>query len=281
MLVELLVYLRSPSVIPKTIALLRDATASEDLLHYTFFLRYVQDDWTLDARRAVFAALDRAEKLPGARQYFKALADTRKEHLAALTPAERDALAPALAPAPKPAVAAAPAAFVKNWQLADLLPRLADAARGRSWAGARTALTQAQCVLCHRVSADNSLPAAVLGPDLTSVASRFSRRDLLEQIIDPSKIIDEKFRNVTLFLADGSDLTGTIESEDAAKIILRPNPLSADTVTIAKKEIRRRELSNISPMPTELLNTLTADQILDLLAWFEASGNPNHPAFKP
>lgn len=33
-------------------------------------------------------------------------------------------------------------------------------------------------------------------------------------------------------------------------------------------------------MPAELLNTLTAEQILDLLAWFEASGKPDHAVFK-
>lgn len=113
---------------------------------------------------------------------------------------------------------------MKNWKLEDLVPRLAEASRGRSWEGARTAFVQAQCVLCHRVSADAALPASVLGPDLSSVASRFNRRDLLEQILAPSKIIDEKFRTTTLFLADGSDLSGTIESEDATKLLLRPNP---------------------------------------------------------
>ena len=265
----------------KTTALLRDATASEDLVQYPFYLRYVTNGWTLDARRTVFESLARAELLPGARQYFKALQDIRKEMFATLTPAERDALAPVLAPAPpKPVAPAAPAVFVKNWKLEDLVPRLAEAARGRSWEGARTAFVQAQCVLCHRVSADAALPASVLGPDLTSVASRFSRRDLLEQILDPSKIIDEKFRTTTLFLADGSDLSGTIETEDATKLILRPNPLSPDTLEIAKSTIRRREHSKVSPMPADLLNTLTADQILDLLAWFEAGGKPDHAVFK-
>ncbi len=280
-LIELLVYLRSPNVIAKTIPLLANASASEDLVQYPFYLRYVTNGWTLDARRTVFKSLARAELLPGARQYFKALQDIRKEMLAVLTPAERDALAPELAPAPpKPVAPAAPAVFVKNWKLEDLLPRLAEASRGRSWEGARTAFVQGQCILCHRVSADAALPASVLGPDLTSVASRFSRRDLLEQIIDPSKIIDEKFRTTTLFLADGSDLSGTIESENATQLLLRPNPLSPDTITIPTRDIRRREHSKVSPMPAELLNTLTADQILDLLAWFEATGNPNHPAFK-
>ena len=308
-LVELQVYLHSPNVITKTTALLRGATASEDLVQYTFYLRYVtlhsvydlqyvdfrdgspkqtwnlRSQWTLDARRTVFESLARAEQLPGARQYFKAIQDIRKEFVADLTPAEREVFPPSYftpltSSFKPPAVPATPPAFVKNWKMEDLVPRLAEASRGRSWEGARTAFVQGQCVLCHRVSADAALPASVLGPDLTSVASRFNRRDLLEQILDPSKIIDEKFRTTTLFLADGSDLSGTIETEDATKLLLRPNPLSPDTLEITKSTIRRREHSPVSPMPAELLNTLTADQILDLLAWFEASGKPDHAVFR-
>jgi hypothetical protein len=33
--------------------------------------------------------------------------------------------------------------------------------------------------------------------------------------------------------------------------------------------IKQRTISEISPMPAGLLNTLKAEQILDLLAWFE------------
>ncbi|MSU34725.1 MAG: hypothetical protein EXS36_06360 [Pedosphaera sp.] len=277
-LLELLVYLHSPNVIAKTIPILRDATASEDLLQYPFYLRYVPDGWTLDARRIVFEALARAERLPGARQYFKAIQDIRRELLAALSPAERETFAPQSAPtSSKPTVAAT--LFVKNWKMEDLVPRLAEVARGRSWKSARTALTQAQCVLCHRVSNDASLPASIVGPDLTSIASRFNRHDLLEQIIDPSKVIDDKFRSVTLFLVDGSDISGTIETENTNQVILRPSPLSAEAITIPKQTIRLRELSKVSPMPANLLNSLTSEQILDVLAWFEASGNPTLPAF--
>jgi hypothetical protein len=33
--------------------------------------------------------------------------------------------------------------------------------------------------------------------------------------------------------------------------------------------IKERSVSEISPMPAGLLNSLKAEQILDLLAWFE------------
>ena len=69
LLCELLVYLKASSVIAKTIALLDKAERSEDLLHYLFFLRNMTAGWTIDQRRSYFTALNRAEKLEGARSW--------------------------------------------------------------------------------------------------------------------------------------------------------------------------------------------------------------------
>ena len=52
-------------------------------------------------------------------------------------------------------------------------------------------------------------------------------------------------------------------------MVLRANPLTPDKSEIAKAMIKERTVSEISPMPVGLLNTLKAEQILDLLAWFE------------
>jgi hypothetical protein len=44
--------------------------------------------------------------------------------------------------------------------------------------------------------------------------------------------------------------------------------------------IRSREVSKVSTMPPGLLNGFKAEQILDLLAWFEASGSAESPVWK-
>ena len=302
MLVELLVYLRSPQVIAKTVPLLRAATASEDLLIYPFYLRYARDGWTPDARRTVFDALDRAERLPGGRTYFTSIANVRKELLAALTPEERVALGsgaavpaavvnrssrPVAGGTPAPLTAAGTAAplfpprFVKDWKLADLEPRLAEVGRARSYEGARTALLTAQCVHCHRVSHDPAFPNSVIGPELLAVGARFSRRDLLFHILEPSAVIDEKFRQTRLLLKDGDDVSGMVEREADGKLFVRPSPLEEKLIEVAVTNIRERRLSEVSPMPSGLLNSLRLDQILDLLAYLEAAGDPKHRDFQP
>lgn len=296
MLVELLVYLRSPQVIAKTVPLLRAATASEDLLHYPFYLRYARDGWTPDARRAVFDALERAERLPGGRTYFTSIANVRKELLAALTPEERTALgsgagvppAGRVGQASSPVGAAAgtaaplfPPRFVKDWKLADLEPRLAEVGKGRSYEGARTALLTAQCVHCHRVSNDPAFPNSVIGPELLAVGARFSRRDLLLHIVEPSAVIDEKFRQTRLLLKDGDDVSGMVEREADNKLFVRPSPLEEKLIEVAVTNVRERRLSEVSPMPSGLLNGLRLEQILDLLAYLEAAGDPKHRNFQP
>jgi putative heme-binding domain-containing protein len=271
-LCRLLVYLKSPQVIEKTLPLLKAATSSEDRLFYPFMLRYLKDGWTLEQRKVVFEALNLVEKMNGASTFFKAISDTRSELAAALKPHEAVQLAALIHP-PKPAALsphALPGHTFKNWKLEDLEPLLAKMdAKTRNRDSARDALIRTQCVFCHRVSADPTLPAGVFGPDLTQVSARFGRKDLLDHILSPSKFIDEKFRLVTLQTSDGKTLSGSLESEDDERVVLKPNPLAPETVEVGKAMIKQRTISEVSPMPAGLLNSLKAEQILDLLAWFE------------
>jgi putative heme-binding domain-containing protein len=279
---KLLVQFRSPTIIAKATDHLKAATASEDLLFYPMYLRHLKEGWTLEQRRIAFDALNRAEKMNGASTYFKAIADTRSELAAALSPEEAGQLAAVIHPVkPVPLLATAlPGHTFRNWKMADLEPRLAEVGRGRSFANAKAALVSTQCVFCHRVSADATLPAGVFGPDLSQVSSRFNRRDLLLHILEPSAVIDEKFRNTLLTLVDGRQIIGSLEREDDERVVLRPNPLSPEVVEVGKAQIRERTISTTSPMPPGLLNALKAEQIFDMLAYFEAGGNPKHPSFR-
>jgi putative heme-binding domain-containing protein len=282
-LCRLLVRLGSAQVVAKSLPLLRAAQAGEDLLFYPLHLRYVREGWTLAQRRALFEALNRAEKLNGASTYFKAIQDTRSELAAALPPDQAESLAALIHP-PKP-VALSPHALpghtFREWKLEDLEKRLGEVGRGRSFASGRDAAIRGQCVFCHRVSNDATLPAGVYGPELVQVSARFGRRDLLDHILNPSKVIDEKYRFLTVTRADGGTVTGALEAEDDERLVLRPNPLAPETVEIGLSSIRKREQAVASPMPAGLLNSLRAEQILDLLAFLEAGGDPQKANFQP
>lgn len=282
-LAKFLVFLRSDKIISKVVDLLGETDSSEDLLYYPFILRYLDSGWNESKARAVFSALNKAEKLNGASTYFKAISDTRTE-IAGKLPAEVVAnLADVLATekTAELSVHALPRHTYRQWTMKDLDPALPKVGRGRSFDGARKALMAAQCVYCHRVSNDPSIPAGRFGPDLMQVSARFGRRDLLDHILHPSKIIDEKFRFLTVRLSDGSTHVGALEAEDDERLTLRPNPLAPDTLEVGRDMITERKWSAVSPMPAGLLNGLKQDQILDMLAYFEALGNPEDPRFQP
>lgn len=275
-LCELLGYLGSTNTTAKTLPLLARAETSEELLRYLYVLRAAKSGWTAERHREFFIALARAEKLQGAREYYRSLQNIRAEAIGALTTAERIALRPLLEATPPTAPAITPALFVKAWTFDELLPSLDKAARGRAYANGRAAFAKVQCAACHRVGTEGG----VLGPDLTSVASRFGLRDLLQHILAPSLAIDEKFRQTTFQLRDGDTVTGTVEIEDSDKVMVLPNLLSPQTLTLRTTDIRERRTSELSPMPEGLLNGLTLDEILDLLAFIESGGNEKHPAFR-
>jgi len=114
---------------------------------------------------------------------------------------------------------------------------------------------------------------------LTAVATRFKRQDLLESATDPSKVLSEQYMNTAIETIDGRVIIGRVTEETADKVVIRPNPLEPETVTVNKSEIESRQFSKLSPMPVGLLNTFTEEEILDLLAYLESLGDPRHPNF--
>jgi hypothetical protein len=160
------------------------------------------------------------------------------------------------------------APVVKEWRMSDF--DLREPLRNRSVQRGKAAFASAHCILCHRFGPEGG----VTGPDLTDVARRFDRRAMLEAMIEPSKVMDEKFRSLRVTLKDGQTVGGTLEREDEGKLILRENPLSEQQTEITKDQITSRSYSDISPMPEGLVNTLTKDQILDLLAFLESPATP-------
>jgi hypothetical protein len=59
------------------------------------------------------------------------------------------------------------------------------------------------------------------------------------------------------------------------------NPLAkADPVTIQKTDIAERKKSPVSVMPKGLLDKLTHEEILDLIAYVASGANPNSPLFQ-
>jgi putative heme-binding domain-containing protein len=266
----LLVYLESPQVLPKTLGLAAQTSRSEDLLQYLFNLRYVRQGWTIPERAAFLQTLVRAEQQPGARDYYSVLKRVRDDFMKSLSETDNRQLEPLLHIArqslPQLNTNLAPGQVSHEWHMADF--NFSQPPRGHSPEKGKAAFIKAQCIVCHRLGNEGGL----VGPDLSQVGSRFDQRALLESILEPSKVIDEKFRNILFTLKDGSTLTGTIEQESETKIIVRESPFAEKANEILKRNITRREQSTVSPMPAGLINILTREEVTDLVAFLAASG---------
>jgi putative heme-binding domain-containing protein len=264
-LCALLVYLESPQVLLKTLGLAAQTSRSEDLLQYLFNLRYVRQGWSMPQRVAYFQALARAEQQPGARDYYSVLKRLRDEFMKSLSETDNRQLAPLLQiprqSLPQLNTNVAPGHVIHEWHMADF--NFGQPPRGHSPEKGKAAFIKAQCIVCHRLGNEGGL----VGPDLSQVGSRFDQRALLESILEPSKVIDEKFRNTVFTLKDGNTLTGTIEQETETKILVRESPFAEKAIELLKQNITRREQSFVSPMPAGLINILTKEEITDLIAF--------------
>jgi putative heme-binding domain-containing protein len=92
------------------------------------------------------------------------------------------------------------------------------------------------CATCHRFNGDGGS----IGPDLTGSGNRYTLRDLLENIIDPSKVISDQYDSHEITKKDGSVLIGRIVVEENEKVFLMTNPFAPND-HLAINEIRHRQ----------------------------------------
>ncbi len=158
--------------------------------------------------------------------------------------------------------------FVKNWKVADLKPELSKL-KGRNLMRGMKSFMRARCNQCHQVAGHG----ASFGPDLTKVKEKYSGEALLQQIIDPSSEINEKYRVLQVITRQGKVVSGTIAAETETHLHLIENLLIPKNITkILKSDILRRTSGTQSGMPADLLNALNQDEILDLLNFLEQGG---------
>src|SRR5262249_32788718 len=135
----------------------------------------------------------------------------------------------------------------------------------------------AQCFSCHRFNNEGG----GAGPDLSGAAGRFTPRDLLESIVEPSKVISDQYGAVMIALADGRVVTGRIMNLNGNAITVNTDMLDPNLQTnVDRRQIEEMKPSPVSMMPEGLLNTLNRDEVLDLMAYLLSRGDRNHVAFK-
>ncbi|HEX4589436.1 MAG TPA: HEAT repeat domain-containing protein, partial [Gemmataceae bacterium] len=158
----------------------------------------------------------------------------------------------------------------KEWTFVELEPAVPEALKGRSFANGKQMFTVANCIACHKVNGVGQ----EIGPDLAKLDDKFKPADILRDIVEPSWRIDEKYQTFIFELQSGKSVTGLILEETPKRVKVIENPLAkAEPVILDKSDIQSREKSPNSMMPKGLLDKLTREEILDLVAYVIARGD--------
>ncbi len=163
-------------------------------------------------------------------------------------------------------------AFVKDWSLDDFKDGLARGLQGRTMKIGERIFKEATCAQCHQL---NGVGGKV-GPHLDDVFQRYKGDALavLQEILDPSNRIDEKYAMHMILTVDGLTITGIIQTENDERVTLLDNPESEQATVVQREEIEEMVKTSKSIMPKALVNQFTKDEILEMLAYLKASQKP-------
>ena len=131
-------------------------------------------------------------------------------------------------------------------------------AGGSADAGAE--LFTKHCAACHRLAERGGL----IGPQLDGIGQRGPER-LLEDILDPSRNVDEAFRTTIATLADGRVVAGLRLREEGADVVFAD--ATGKEVRVAKAEIEETATSQTSPMPANMIDQVGEANLPHLLAY--------------
>jgi putative heme-binding domain-containing protein len=167
-----------------------------------------------------------------------------------------------------------------EWKLVELADAVKEmeAKGGRNFANGKQMFTVATCVACHKFGGQGS----EFGPDLTKLDSKIFRNalDVTDHLLEPAKRIEDKYAMYRLVLDTEKVLTAMIVEEKDGIVKVIENPLaSAKPLELKDSSIVERKKLTTSIMPKGLLDKLTREEILDLLAYVWGKADPKAKYF--
>jgi putative heme-binding domain-containing protein len=317
-LAKVLVALESPTAVAKTMELMATAkddpndqktfTNSADLIlrnpgygldiakmlsnvpprqqtYYATVLSQAKTGWTPENREKYFKWFYSAFGYKGGHSFIgfidlarkKALANVPGEKLAYFNTISGDSLVArafmGLAPNMKQ-----PKGPGKDWEVDTALALVKNGLSNRNFEQGKAMFSSSLCINCHGMRGEGG----GIGPDLTQVGTRFSYKDMLESIIEPSKTISDQYASTVFYLKDGTSVVGNLMSQEGDKYSIAQNPFAMQTLRdIPKKDVDHTRKSESSVMLSGLINRLNEEELKDLLAYLKSGGNPKDSVFAP
>ncbi|WP_145195977.1 sialate O-acetylesterase [Planctomycetes bacterium Poly30] len=304
-LARLLTYLRSETVVARTLALMESAAPLElpgwariiqrndayggpiarmldDMppvqnIEYALILMDATEGWTLPLREQYFSFFAEASQHPGGLSYAAFLGKIRETAAAHLAPRELRSLAPLLGQsllAPPPENVTPPEGPGREWTLPDAVAEVGSKLRGRSFDRGQNLFHAVSCSQCHRLDGSGG----AIGPDLTTVANKFGVPDILEAIVEPSRVISDQYGSHIVLDTDGNMAEGILV-DGGDELTLYSRDPNEGPLVYARSEIAKIQESPVSQMPTGLIDPLNPEELKDLIAFLVSGGNPEDAVF--
>lgn len=283
LLSETLAFLQAENTATKAIALIESVPTQEEQMQYARSIRFLTSGWTPELREAYFEWFLKAANYRGGASFEKFIEFIRNDAVASLSEQEKNSMAELLArkPVRKSVLENLGEVFegreAKEWALQELSNATKTGLANRDFANGQKMFAASGCYACHRFGDQGGMT----GPDLTSAGRRYSPHDLLDQVVHPSKVINEQFSSVLVLTDSGQIHTGVVVNLNGDTLTINTDLTNPNQrVTVDRKEIEEMEVSKVSAMPTGLFNRMTKDEILDLTAYLLSGGNPDHAYFQ-
>jgi putative heme-binding domain-containing protein len=162
---------------------------------------------------------------------------------------------------------AAGQALVKSMSREDVAKALTAA----TWAGKLSreegaAIYEKACASCHLFG---DLGKSV-GPDLSTLASRFKKSDIIDSVLFPSKTISDQYQMTMVELNDGTIQSGLVFREDRQYLYLKNADYLDRPLPVKLTDIKQRMEATTSLMPEGLVNEYSLQQVDSLVAYLLA-----------
>ncbi len=120
-----------------------------------------------------------------------------------------------------------------------------------------------KCASCHSLGKDRQST----GPDLAFISDKLGKEALLDSILNPSAGIAPEYYVWILETKSAGEVIGILTGDTSQEVELVTG--DGDRLRLQTSDILSRRRSYLSLMPEGIVNTMTAEQLVDLLAFLE------------
>ena len=265
---RLAAFLDLPLAIPALLAQLESDIPWEQQIHYAYCLRTMKSGWLPELRQRLIAWFGRTREWTGGASFSGYLDLLWNDALKLLPPNNRDEVLTQLEKTASSHTSSSTGPSqtynhkpdeLKDFLLNDPTGTTGDVQQGR------LAFAKAGCAVCHKFG--TQMPGRGIGPDLTTVAARFKRHEILDSILNPSRVISDQYRAINVLTDDGRIVTGIPLGDDKTQLALKRT--DGTEVTFPKEEVIRTSQA-LSMMPEGSLTVLSQQEIANLFAYLES-----------